>query len=73
LLKCYLIAPAINGNVAKAKFCNISINPNAVPNNRDSTIIGTDGTIAVQNKAQHIPKLFILLPKSASGTAIKYF
>ena len=49
------IAPIIRGKTPNAKFCIISIRPNAVPKSLGFTIIGRVGIITVQNNAMPIP------------------
>jgi len=49
------IAPIIKGNIPKAKFCIISIKPNAVPNSFGATIIGRVGMMTEQNRPIPIP------------------
>ena len=53
----FWIIDAKIGKQASARFCSISISPKAVPKSLGSTTMGTEGTIAVQNRAQQIPKI----------------
>jgi len=51
----YRIWPTIRGIDPRAKFCNISKRPNAVPSNFGLTIIGSVGMMTEQNKPIEIP------------------